>query len=280
MNVFTDSIYNTFNLGLSMINIENLALELDKYDIFEGMTSISAVIKSISQNLSNRKILAVLYDRDREDKKSREIAFIKRCSSDMGFDVLPVTCERLSELTSGETHGGIVAICSKRTFNDSFVNKLTNASFFALIDGIEDPYNFAYSIRSLYAAGADGIILPPRNWMDYSGTVARSSAGTSELANIYVCDTLEAVKTFKDAGFKIICASIRDSVSIYEYDFNSPTLLIVGGEKRGISRKLLELSDANVRIEYGREFMGSLPSASAVSVIAFEIARQKAQYNK
>lgn len=263
-----------------MINLENLALELDKYDIFEGMTSISAVIKSISQSLSDRKIIAVLYDSEREDKKSRELSFIKRCSSDMGFDMIPVSRETLSELSSGDTHGGIIAISSKRSFSADFVNKLTNTSFYALIDGIEDPYNFAYSIRSLYAAGVDGIILPPRNWMDYSGTVARSSAGTSELASIYVCDTLDAVKKFKDAGFKIVCASIRDSVSIYEYDFTSPTLLIVGGEKRGISRKLLELSDANVRIEYGRDFMGSLPSASAVSVIAFEIARQKASANK
>ena len=263
-----------------MFNIENLALELDKYDVFEGMTSISAVIRSVSQNLSDRRIFAVLYDSKREDKKSRELSFIKKCSHDLSFEVASVSSEVLSNLTAGESHGGIVAITSKRTFNDNFVKLLTNTSFYALIDGIEDPYNFAYSIRSLYAAGVDGIILPPRNWMDYSGTVARSSAGTSELANIYVCDTLEAVKQFKEAGFKIVCASIRDSVSIYEYDFTSPTLLIVGGEKRGISRKLLDLSDANVRIEYGREFMGSLPSASAVSVIAFEIARQKASFNK
>ena len=258
-----------------MINIENIALELDKYDIFEGMTSISAVIKSISLEKSNRQIFAVLYDENRSEKKSRELAFIKKNSLDMSFDVLPVSSDILSRLTLGDSHGGIIAICSKRAFNDSFVNNLTNTSFYALIDGIEDPYNFAYSIRSLYAAGVDGIILPPRNWMDYSGTVARSSAGTSELADIYVCDTVEAVKSFKNAGFNVVCASIRDSVSIYEYDFTSPTLLIVGGEKRGISRKLLELSDANVRIEYGREFMGSLPSASAVSVIAFEIARQR-----
>ncbi len=263
-----------------MINLENIALELDKYDIFEGMTSVSAVIKSVSQNTSDRVILAVLYDIEREDRKARELSFIKRCSHDMNFDVVPVCSDELSRLTSGDTHGGILSITTKRSFPDNFVNKLTNTSFYALIDGIEDPYNFAYSIRSLYAAGVDGIILPPRNWMDYSGTVARSSAGTSELADIYVCDTVEAVKQFKGAGFEIVCASIRDSVSIYEHDFTSPTLLIVGGEKRGISRKLLELADANVRIEYGREFMGSLPSASAVSVIAFEIARQRSACTK
>lgn len=261
-----------------MINIDKLYSELDKYDIFEGMTSISSVIKSVASGTSNRKLFAILYDKDRSDQKSRELSFLKRSSNEFNFDILPVSGEILAKLSSGDTHGGLLAVCSKRSFPDNFVNKLTSSSFFALIDGIEDPYNFAYSIRSLYAAGVDGIILPPRNWMDYSGSVARSSAGTSELADIYVCDTLDAVKKFKENGYKVVCASIRDSVSIYDYDFTSPTLLVVGGEKRGISRKLLELADANVRIEYGREFMGSLPSASAVSVIAFEIARQKALF--
>ena len=40
-------------------------------------------------------------------------------------------------------------------------------------------------------------------------------------------------------------------------------------------RKILDLADLNVRIEYGRDFMGSLPSVSAISVMAFEIARKK-----
>ena len=181
----------------------------------------------------------------------------------------------IDNITSGTTHGGIVAICSKRNYPMLNVNFLTNGNFYVLLEGIEDPYNFGYSIRSLYAAGVDGIILPERNWMEISSVVARSSAGTSELADIFICDVFEATKLFKDRGFEIVCAGIRDSVSIYDYEFSRPTLLILGGEKRGISRKLLDMSDTNVRIDYARDFKGSLPSASAISVIAFEIARKK-----
>ena len=258
-----------------MFDLNQLKNNKDKFDIFEGMTSISAVINSIIAGTNDRTVYAVIYASERKKQNFREISFLNRSASRLAFDMLELSLEQISELTSGDSHGGIIAVCSKRSFPSTFVNKLTNASFYALIDGIEDPYNFAYSIRSLYAAGVDGIILPQRNWMELSGVIARSSAGTSELANIYVCDTYEAVNTFKQSGFKVVCASIRDSVSIYEYDFTSPVLLVVGGEKRGISRKILDLADANVRIDYGREFMGSLPSASAVSVIAFEIARQK-----
>ena len=258
----------------------NLNIDTSLYDIFEGMTSISAVINSILNGSSDRRIISVIYDSERVSRKSRELSFLKKKAEEMSFELAPSARDYIDAISSGETHGGIIAITSKRSFSDDFVNKLTSGGFYTLIEGIEDPYNFGYSIRSLYASGVDGIILPPRNWMEFSGTVARSSAGTSELASIFVSDPEIAVKVFKEHGYKVVCASIRDSVSIYDYDFNAPILLVVGGEKRGISRKILDLSDANVRIDYGRDFMGSLPSASAVSVIAFEIARQKALSQK
>ncbi len=246
------------------------------YDIFEGMTSISAVIKSICELHSNRRIVKVLFDDERSKQKSRELKFLSHKAQELGFALEATSSDVIDELCAGKTHGGIVAICTKRDFPVLNVNFLTNGSFFALIDGIEDPYNFGYSVRSLYAAGVDGIVLPERNWMDFAGTVARSAAGTSELANMCFCNSLEAVKFFKEQGFQIVCAGIRDSVSIYDHDFLKPVLLVAGGEKRGISGQILDLSDANVRIDYAREFMGSLPSASAISVIAFEIARQRA----
>lgn len=259
-----------------MSSIEFLkAYNADNCDVFEGMTSISAVIKSIVDNISDRRIISVLFDRERADQKRRELKYLQNMSKALNFELVEIGSDEISSLTSGDTHGGIVAICSKREFPPMNVKFLTIGNFYVLIEGIEDPYNFGYSVRSLYAAGVDGIVLPPRNWMEISGVVAKSSAGTSELANICVADPVEAVKAFKNKGFKVVCAGIRDSVSIYDYNFDQPILLIVGGEKRGISRKLLDMADATVRIDYGRDFMGSLPSASAVSVIAFEVARQK-----
>ncbi|MBQ7646425.1 MAG: RNA methyltransferase, partial [Clostridia bacterium] len=53
-----------------------------------------------------------------------------------------------------------------------------------------------------------------------------------------------------------------------------PLLLVIGGEKRGITRSVLDQSDAIVRIEYGREFDQSLSASSASSILAFEVFRQ------
>ena len=247
----------------------------ESYDIFEGMTSISAVIKSITSGISDRSIIKVLYDRNRSESKSRELRFLAHSAESLGFALEAVDSTEIDNLTSGTTHGGIIAVCTKRVFSELNVNFLTNRRFIVLLEGVEDPYNFGYSVRSLYAAGVDGIVLPPRNWLELSGTVARSSAGTTELVDLAISDPLEAVNLFKNNGFEIACAGIRDSVSLYEHPFDKPTLLVIGGEKRGISRKILDLADVNVRIDYGREFMGSLPSASAISVMAFEIAHKK-----
>jgi 23S rRNA (guanosine2251-2'-O)-methyltransferase len=55
---------------------------------------------------------------------------------------------------------------------------------------------------------------------------------------------------------------------------NRPLLLVVGGEKRGISRAVLDQADQVVRIDYGRDFRGSLSAASAATVLGFEVLRQ------
>ena len=91
------------------------------------------------------------------------------------------------------------------------------------------------------------------------------------MLDIRVCNTDQAIAQFKAAGFRIVCAGIRDSQTIYEADLRKPLLLVVGGEKRGISRAVLDMADQIIRIDYGRAFNGSLSAASAATVIAFEV---------
>ena len=103
------------------------------YDIFEGMTSISAVIKSVYDGKSDRIIIKVLYDMARAKQKSRELAFLKHSSQKLGFELVESSSSEIDELTSGTTHGGIVAVCSKKTFPLLNVNFLTNKKFFVLL---------------------------------------------------------------------------------------------------------------------------------------------------
>lgn len=247
-----------------------------KPNLFEGMTAISAVLDPANRAFNDRRILSVFVDKTRMDKKAREIGFLRRMAKEMGFAIQEVRPDDLNALTSGTTHGGIAAVCSARTLPalEKSMDQILPDGFYVLLDGIEDPYNFGYTVRSLYAAGADGVILPPRNWMTEDGLVARASAGTSEKMPLYVCDPSASVALFHRAGYRVACAGIRDSVDLYEANLRLPLLLVIGGEKRGISRGVLSQTDLTVRIGYKGSFRGSLSSAASAAVLAFEVSRQ------
>ena len=248
-------------------------LKFEDSDIFEGMPSISAVIKSIELRKSDRKITRILFDKEKIKSKFKELSFLKVKSQQMDFLIEYVSSEMISDTVIGTTHGGIVAECSPRTYSRLTNEKIKPAGVYYLLDGIEDPYNFGNAVRSLYAAGADGLIVGERNWLGVSGVVARSSAGASELIDIFVSDTVSAVEFFKKMDYTVICAGIRDSVSIFETDLSAPILVVLGGEKRGISRAILDRANKIVRIDYGTDFKGSLSASASASVFAFEILR-------
>ncbi len=237
--------------------------------IFEGMTSISAVI-----NGGYRKIERVLIDKEKLKNKGHQLAFLNHKQKELGFSIEYTDNETIESLTTGTSHGGIIAECTPREIPSLEELEPAQEGFYVMIDGIEDPYNFGYALRSIYAAGADGIILTIRNWMSAAGVVCRSSAGASELLPLYVADGEEACSFFKKKGFKVIAAGIRNSVSAFDADLKKPLFLIVGGEKRGISAKVLDCADMIVRLDYGRDFRGSLSAASSASILAYEILRQ------
>ena len=237
--------------------------------VFEGMTSLSAVINGKMRNIEK-----VYIDKEKTNAKRKQIDFLKYRAQELSFEIEYTTEEVIDGMTTGNSHGGIIAVCSDRYIPS--VSELSPKSdgFYVMIDGIEDPYNFGYAIRSIYAAGADSIILTPRNWMSAAGVVCRSSAGASELLPIYISEGEEACEYFKKFGYKVVCAGIRDSVSAFDAELKKPIFLIVGGEKRGISAKVMHNADTVVRLDYGREFAGSLSAASAASILSYEILRQ------
>ena len=243
-------------------------------NVMEGMTSVSALLAAKAAGVNDRPILEIRFDRAKRAKKAREFSFLERKCKELEIPLSLTDSAELEALCIGNTHGGIVALCGDRTIPSSTAESLPESGFLCLLEGIEDPYNFGYALRSLYAAGCDGILLGERNWMSAAGVVARASAGASEHFPLWMGDPVTAVRTLKEMGYRIVCAGIRDSVGLYEADLKKPLLLVVGGEKRGISAEMLSLADEIVRIDYGRDFRGSLSAASAATVMAFEILRQ------
>ena len=245
------------------------------------MTSIRSIIKGRDMGINDRMIEKILFDSSKLTKIAKNLGYLKAVSDYHGYEIIESNEEEIEKYTIGSSHGGIIAIAGERSIERLHASsEIKSNGFYVMIQGIEDPYNFGYALRSLYACGVDGIILSERNWMSAAGVVARSSAGASEELPMFTADASEAVSIFKDYGYKVVCADLDTDNVLGECALPYPIFLIVGGERRGISRDILSLADKLVKIEYAREFRASLSAASATTMFAYEIMRQNKNQNK
>jgi 23S rRNA (guanosine2251-2'-O)-methyltransferase len=144
-----------------------------------------------------------------------------------------------------------------------------------MLDGVEDPFNFGQAVRSLYAAGVTGLVLPPRNWTTATDVVTRASAGTTELMPMAIADNTEkAAKFFQKQGLKIACTTDSGATDLYQADLTQPMFLLIGGEKRGITRSFLSQAELKLRIPYKRPFAYALGVTASVAILSFERMRQ------
>ena len=226
--------------------------KFEESTLFEGLTSIRALIEARQEKnpWNDRRILRLLYAKESEKKLAKELGWLRHRAEEEGFPIVALPTEEISAMTTGNTHGGLVAECSGRTLSPlaTVIASLPRDGFYAMLEGIEDPYNLGYALRSLYALGINGAILGERNWFSAAGVLARASAGASELMPIYTAEECEAADLFKAHGYRVVSADTRTDATLPDSDLSLPLFLIVGGEKRGISRKLLEKCDLAVRI--------------------------------
>ena len=86
----------------------------------------------------------------------------------------------------------------------------------------------------------------------------------------------DAAGLFRQRRLTGACPGKDDrAVPLFTADLNGPLFLLVGGEKRGITRSFMDQADLLLEIPYGREFRQSLGTTSAASVLGFEILRQR-----
>lgn len=248
---------------------------MNKY-LLSGYISVRTALEA-----AKRPIYSIILDKDRydnvmrsgfHDAEKRQYAALEKYDVKIEF----LSTDDFLSLGAAATSGGIAAFVGDRSYMPLEELVFKHKNYIAVLDGIEDPFNFGYALRTMYAAGVDGLILPKRDFNAATETVCRASAGASELLDITVVDSLaEAVNTAKKAGYMIISTAKTDKAKdMYRVRIKKPVCVVFGGEKRGISAEVIAASDEIIKIKYPRSCPFSLSASSAVSIISFEIAHK------
>ncbi|HLU10812.1 MAG TPA: RNA methyltransferase [Oceanobacillus sp.] len=237
--------------------------------VLEGLISVEAALRAQSRDIHAIYI--------RRDLREPNVLRLAKLAAEAGVTAERVTADVIESHVEGKTHGGIIALVGGRRFvNLEALIEGKDCPFVVMLDGVEDPYNFGQAVRAFYAAGADGLVVRPRNWMSAAGVVARSSAGASELIPTAVAETTQEAADFYRQHGLIVAVTDRDrAVSLYEADLTTPLFLVIGGEKRGVTRSFADAADVRLKIPYGREFRQSLGTTPAAAILAFEVMRQR-----
>ncbi len=265
---------------------------MDEYQWIEGAVAVEAVLQS-----GSRDVAAVAVRQDRYDSAAARVQQLARAAG-LVPERLPAAA--IAERLPGGAASGIIAYVGPRRLValDDLLAGPWRAGWqpaggipsrptadgpgpghearlvLVMLDGVEDPFNFGQAVRSLYAAGIDGLIVRPRNWLSAAATVIRASAGAGEWLPTAAAE-VDAIIAAARAHALPIAIADADGQPMHEVDLTGPLLLVIGGEKRGVARPLQQAAAARVSIPYGRQYPHSLGIAAAAAVLAFEVARQR-----
>jgi 23S rRNA (guanosine2251-2'-O)-methyltransferase len=237
--------------------------------VVEGHVSVEAVLDA-----SIRPVHRVWATRPGD----RRLGRLRALARERGVTIDSVERGDIDELAQGRSHGGVIALVGpRRTVSvHQLLDEVGEGPLIVMLDGIEDPFNHGQAVRALYAAGVDGLLVR-RNWETALATVTRASAGASELVpTATVATPEEAAAACRARGMRVACAvADPDAIEVDAADLTGGLFVLIGGERRGITRSFVAEADLRVRIGYGRQGAPDLGAAAAAAVIGFAALRQR-----
>ncbi len=237
--------------------------------VVEGHISVEAVLEGGARHV--HRVWAVR-------PGDRRLGRLRALARERGVLIDEVDAATIDGIASGRSHGGVIGLVGPR--GDRSVGELVaevgEGSLIVMLDGIEDPFNFGQAARALYAAGVDGLVVR-RHWETAVTTVTRASAGASELLPTAIASgPEEAAAICRRTGMRIaVAVAGADATELHAADLRGGIFLLIGGERRGVTRSFVEDADVRLRIGYGRDRAPDLGAATAAAIIAFEALRQR-----
>ena len=183
------------------------------------------------------------------------------------------TREALNRTSKGVPHQGVIAFGAAHRYVE--LSDVENARLLVVLDGIEDPHNLGAIIRTAHAAGANGVVVSERRSAPLTETVDRAAAGAlAHLPVARVTNISQALERLKEHCFWIYGLDERGTALYNEIDYAVPTVLVLGGEGKGLHQGVQKHCDMLIRIPMSGE-VSSLNVSVAAGIALFDWRRKQ-----
>lgn len=209
----------------------------------------------------------------------QELAANRALAGRWNIETIIESPDELWKRCHSSEHQGYLAKMPPFPYDDAetVLSKLAALPLCAILDGIQDPYNFGAILRSADALGVQAVFVGTTHQADVTSLVARSSAGAVNHIPIAQVDELvELVNALQQRGIRVVAASEKAEYSVDAYDFREPTAIVIGNEGRGVRPDIIAACDSQVRIEQTGN-VASLNAAVSAGILFYEARRQRSR---
>jgi 23S rRNA (guanosine2251-2'-O)-methyltransferase len=185
------------------------------------------------------------------------------------------SAEELERLCGSPDHQGVVAEVDPYPYADPNALLRRSDALIVALDQVQDPRNLGAICRSAEFAGAAGVVIPERRSAEVTAVVCKASAGAVEHLDIaQVRNLTDWLAEAKQAGFWIWGADADGDQAPWDADLTGPTVLVLGGEGKGIRPRVASACDGLVALPR-RGQIDSLNVSAAATALLFEAVRQR-----
>jgi 23S rRNA (guanosine2251-2'-O)-methyltransferase len=204
-------------------------------------------------------------------------------ATDVGIPVVEAGRAELDRITGGAIHQGLALRVRRYSYADpadlvETARAADQQPLLVALDGVTDPRNLGAVARSVLAFGGHGILVPARRSAGVTAGAWKASAGA--LARIRVAQTANltrALAAYADDGLFIVGLDADGPADVADLDLaDSPLVIVVGSEGKGLSRLVAQRCDEVARIPLAGP-AESLNAGLAAGIALYAVSRQRAQ---
>jgi 23S rRNA (guanosine2251-2'-O)-methyltransferase len=191
----------------------------------------NAIVEQLQNNPKNLKRIMI-----KDGLKDRAFEEIRKLAQANRIPVQTTDEKEIAKLLKDEvSHQGIIALSKPFEYTNfdewTATIKESDLPTVIILDHIQDVSNLGAIIRSATAAGVDAIIVAELNQAPITSAVYKTSTGTvGRIPVIQVGNLNQIIEKLKKKGFWVAGLGMEGSTNLWDYKFDTPTALVIGGE--------------------------------------------------